>query len=166
MVEIPAGFLRFVGEPPPPSVIARSPSQTGDVAIRFLSASQDSPSFLPRISPDTKNDRHSHECRSVESGNFLSSRAVSSQVLSAFGVLTSVFGMGTGGTLQLSSPEIVFTFLSFRIFKTAQGFGFRLLPAFPEQSLFSVSAFASTFSRSSPRPISITKLHTLPHFHR
>ena len=46
----------------------------------------------------------------MESGDFLSSRAVSSQVLSAFGVLTSVFGMGTGGTLQLLSPEIVFRF--------------------------------------------------------
>ena len=67
----------------------------------------------------TKKDRHSHEYRSLESGNFLSSRAVSSQVLSAFGVLTSVFGMGTGGTLQLSSPEIVFCFY-LRIFKTAQ----------------------------------------------
>ena len=31
-------------------------------------------------------------------GNFLSSQAVSSQVLSAFMCLTTVFGMGTGGT--------------------------------------------------------------------
>ena len=30
-------------------------------------------------------------------GNFLSSQAVSSQVLSAFMCLTTVFGMGTGG---------------------------------------------------------------------
>ena len=30
-------------------------------------------------------------------GNFLSSQAVSSQVLSAFMCLTAVFGMGTGG---------------------------------------------------------------------
>ncbi len=35
----------------------------------------------------------------LDSGNYLSSRAVSSQVLSAFRGLTSVFGMGTGGTL-------------------------------------------------------------------
>ena len=53
-------------------------------------------------------------CKSpyLDSGNYLSSRAVSSQVLSAFRGLTSVFGMGTGGTLQLSSPEIVIHFLS------------------------------------------------------
>ena len=53
-------------------------------------------------------------------GNFLLSRAVSSQVPSAFGGLTSVFGMGTGGALQLSSPEIVSLFLPFRTFKTTQ----------------------------------------------
>ena len=34
--------------------------------------------------------------------DFLSSQAVSSQVLSAFVGLTTVFGMGTGGSLQLS----------------------------------------------------------------
>ena len=43
-----------------------------------------------------------------ESGDDLLSRAVSSQVPSACGGLTSVFGMGTGGTLQLLSPEILF----------------------------------------------------------
>ena len=46
-----------------------------------------------------------------ESGDDLLSRAVSSQVPSACGGLTSVFGMGTGGTLQLLSPEIVCIFL-------------------------------------------------------
>ena len=45
-------------------------------------------------------------------GNDLLSRAVSSQVPSARGGLTSVFGMGTGGTLQLLSPEIFQRFLS------------------------------------------------------
>ena len=34
--------------------------------------------------------------------SFLSSRAASGQVLSAFVSLTSVFGMGTGGASQLS----------------------------------------------------------------
>ena len=34
----------------------------------------------------------------VVSGSYLSSRAVASQVLSAYKGLTSVFGMGTGGT--------------------------------------------------------------------
>ena len=42
----------------------------------------------------------------MESGDDLSSRAVSSQVLSALKGLTSVFGMGTGGTPSPSSPEI------------------------------------------------------------
>ena len=38
-------------------------------------------------------------------GDFLSSQAVSSQVLSAFVCLTTVFGMGTGGATQPSSPD-------------------------------------------------------------
>ena len=41
-------------------------------------------------------------------GNFLSSQSVSRQVLSASECLTTVFGMGTGGTLQASSPDILF----------------------------------------------------------
>ena len=44
----------------------------------------------------------------VESGGDLSSRAVSSQVLSALKGLTSVFGMGTGGTPSPLPPEIVY----------------------------------------------------------
>ncbi len=39
-------------------------------------------------------------------GNALSSQSVSRQVLSAYECLTTVFGMGTGGTTQLSSPDI------------------------------------------------------------
>ena len=42
---------------------------------------------------------------SLESGGVLISRAVASQVPSALRGLTSVFGMGTGGTLLPSSPE-------------------------------------------------------------
>ena len=38
-------------------------------------------------------------------GNYLSSQAASSQVLSAYVGLTAVFEMGTGGTPQLSSPD-------------------------------------------------------------
>ena len=45
---------------------------------------------------------------SLESGDDLLSRAVSSQVPSALRGLTSVFGMGTGGTLSPLSPEIVY----------------------------------------------------------
>ena len=43
----------------------------------------------------------------MESGDDLLSRAVSSQVPSALRGLTSVFGMGTGGTLLPLSPEIL-----------------------------------------------------------
>ena len=42
----------------------------------------------------------------VLTGNALSSQSVSRQVLSAYECLTTVFGMGTGGTTQLSSPDI------------------------------------------------------------
>ena len=45
-------------------------------------------------------------------GGVLFSRTVSSQVLSALRGLTSVFGMGTGGTLSPSSPESFKTRLS------------------------------------------------------
>ena len=38
-------------------------------------------------------------------GNNLLSRAVSSEVPSAFERLTTVFGMGTGGSVQASSPH-------------------------------------------------------------
>ena len=41
----------------------------------------------------------------MESGSVLLSRAVSSQVPSALKGLTSVFGMGTGGTLSPLPPE-------------------------------------------------------------
>ena len=43
----------------------------------------------------------------LESGGDLLSRAVSSQVPSALKGLTSVFGMGTGGTPSPLPPEIV-----------------------------------------------------------
>ena len=38
--------------------------------------------------------------------NFLSSQAVSNQVLSTYVSLTTVFGMGTGGTSQLSPLDL------------------------------------------------------------
>ena len=42
----------------------------------------------------------------MKTGNYLSSQSVSRQVLSASVCLTTVFGMGTGGTIQASSPDI------------------------------------------------------------
>ena len=41
-------------------------------------------------------------------GSFLSSQGVSTQVLSTFKCLTTVFGMGTGGSTWLSQPDILF----------------------------------------------------------
>ena len=55
----------------------------------------------------------------MECGSDLLSRAVSSQVPSALKGLTSVFGMGTGGTLSPLSPEIEFYFI-LRTLTTAQ----------------------------------------------
>ena len=56
---------------------------------------------------------------SFESGDDLLSRAVSSQVPSALRGLTSVFGMGTGGSLMPLPPEILCGF-SYHTLKTAQ----------------------------------------------
>ena len=55
----------------------------------------------PLQSAASKKKRHSLECL-MDPGSCLSSRAVSSQVLSVYVRLTSVFGMGTGGTAQLN----------------------------------------------------------------
>ena len=136
----------------------------------------------------------------LDPGNFLLSQAVPSSVPSAFGGLTSVFGMGTGGALQLSSPE---TFLrgalprfssaslrSLRFRSASSPLGSLPLPA-PSKlhrseltsklSLFFVSRSRSLalpplprlharsrslFLRSSPRPISIAKLHASQRLHR
>ena len=52
----------------------------------------------------------------MESGGDLPSRAVSSQVLSALKGLTSVFGMGTGGTPSPLPPEIISFQGAFRLY--------------------------------------------------
>ena len=78
--------------------------------------------------------------RYLRSGSVLSSRAVARQVLSTLRSLTSVFGMGTGGTSSLWPPD-----LWRRTLKTKQ----RL----------------SKTTWSSPRPISISQLHMSPCFH-
>ena len=71
----------------------------------------------------------------LESGDVLLSRAVSSQVPSACGGLTSVFGMGTGGSLQLLSPEILFRF----------GSKLRLLPHLQNRTGFDRESFTTFF---------------------
>ena len=74
----------------------------------------------PHHSQNDECSRHAHlrsvtakkeaprlRCFYMESGSDLSSRAVSSQVLSALKGLTAVFGMGTGGTPSSLPPEMV-----------------------------------------------------------
>ena len=55
-----------------------------------------------QLPPTDKNKQkepsHNEMTLYIITGNFLSSQAVSSQVLSAYMCLTTVFGMGTGGT--------------------------------------------------------------------
>ena len=92
-----------------------------------------------------------------ESGDFLLSRAVASQVPSAYGGLTSVFGMGTGGALQLLSPERLFGcecprgWFGFRPARPACAFLAFRLPLFPRLVRL-YSAFAS-LCRSSRFPM-------------
>ena len=77
------------------------------------------PQLLPKLLPTFRNSQFhkKKDCVDItlrnllESGSVLFSRAVSSQVLSALRGLTSVFGMGTGGSLSLLPPEILFPFL-------------------------------------------------------
>ena len=78
-------------------------------------------------SPGYKNPRRMNCGDKVESGGDLCFRAVSSQVRSALRGLTSVFGMGTGGTLSSLPPEMV----SYSVIATC-AISFRLLqPGFP-----------------------------------
>ena len=87
--------------------------------------------------------------KKIESGDVLLSRAVASQVPSACGGLTSVFGMGTGGTLQLLSPE-TFIRLSARFALSAH----RLLRIpFPFFALF--ASFAPRPAPSKPHRIDL-----------
>ena len=141
----------------------------------------------------TKKEKH-HCFSYMDSGNVLLSRAVSSQVPSALKGLTSVFGMGTGGTPSPSSPETVnfFSTNSLRYLQQCyvtisclicQHFSLKVLDkpgsyhclprTLTTAQLFDLNFLAfSPISlprlcvQSSPRPISIIKLHPLPNFHR
>ena len=139
--------------------------------------------------------RPTHSGRSflfMESGNVLLSQVVSNQVPSALKGLTSVFGMGTGGSLSPLSPENCegfvqsFVFLvsasslhnqSFHLGDSPHISRFIFYCAYPENrtsklltsciTSFQFSLWSQLNSlRSSPRPISIIKLQTLPLFHR
>ena len=75
--------------------------------------------MAPQVGLEPTTTRLTAGCSAIEllrnmgSGNDLSSRTVSSQLLSALKGLTSVFGMGTGGTPSSLSPEFVSEFVSF-----------------------------------------------------
>ena len=75
--------------------------------------------MAPQVRLELTTPRLTAECsaiellRNMESGDDLSSRAVSSQVLSTLKGLTAVFGMGTGGSPSPLSPEMV-GFFNFR----------------------------------------------------
>ena len=88
----------------------------------------------------------------IDSGSHLLSRAVSSQVSSAACVLTVVFGMGTGVSHRRITTGNLTS--AFSTFKTKHGFH-------QEAFLF----YHIFFFRSSPRPISISKLNTLLYLH-
>ena len=122
----------------------------------------------------------------MESGDDLSSRAVASQVLSALRSLTSVFGMGTGGTFSPLSPEIsgsqvpvaslcflacsvlsCFRLTSLRSPSACSLLRVPFVPSKPHTGMLSSFSRSSsvfrpglTFAsfRSSPRPISIGNL--------
>ena len=69
--------------------------------------------MAPQVGLEPTTLRLTAECsaiellRNMESGGDLLSRTVTSQVPSALKSLTSVFGMGTGGTSSSLPPEIV-----------------------------------------------------------
>ena len=130
--------------------------------------------MAPQVRLELTTTRLTAECsaiellRNMESGDDLSSRAVASQVLSALRSLTSVFGMGTGGTFSPLSPEIQvrrFPWLRFA-FSLALSSGSLSYPQnlIPECCLHSRDLFGLSTGldirlfRSSPRPISIGNL--------
>ena len=81
------------------------------------------PAAFTRSSARRKEKEHPFSgCSVLESGGDLSSQAVSSQVLSALKGLTSVFGMGTGGSPSPLPPEIV-SYLGLRF-----AYAFKILP--------------------------------------
>ena len=139
--------------------------------------------FINFLTLSSVNRRHAISLRNHEkrkhlcflqkgTGSDLSSRAVSSQVLSALESLTAVFGMGTGGT----SPSLPPVRVQGCTLTTAQVrfniSDLQLISLFSSRSLlgcFRSLAFPSLFVQaleSSPRPISINNLHVLPHFQR
>ena len=184
----------LLSRPFPPALLrplgarGRKPSQ-----VRCMHSSGDDPGIKQSRAPQKKTPHIRGVLSFVESGNVLLSRPVSRQVPSALKGLTSVFGMGTGGSLSPLSPEFCqglvqsvvllasavsisnhslrlgnpphirasFFYCAYPENRTSRLFFILQRPVFQ----FSLWSQLNSF-RSSPRPISIIKLHTLPHFHR
>ena len=121
--------------------------------------------LAPQVGLEPTTLRLTAECSAIEllrnmkCGSDLLSRAVSSQVPSACWGLTSVFGMGTGGTPRPLPPQRVNFFIGRLCTLTTAYETFKR-----DLSSFLLLVFGST--KSSYRPISIVKLHTLLRFHR
>ena len=78
-----------------------------------------------------------------------------------------MFGMGTGGSLRLLSPEILCgCLLAQAPFRSPSLAFFHTLKTAQEVDHEIQLQSIELFFRSSPRPISIAKLHTLLRFHR
>ena len=107
----------------------------------------------------------------LRSGNYLLSRAVAHQVPSTLRSLTSVFGMGTGGSSLLSSPDlfIFWRFAPSKLNNTLTLFWVSFSVSLSFSLTFGCSDTSlhifSDMLWSSPRTISTTQLHTLLHFH-
>ena len=92
-------------------------------------------------------------------GEYLSSRAVSSQVLSAQQSLTSVFGMGTGGPSALITPTYRSVFSTVLSISYSYPFVKHIL-----YDLFETTYFSKLFPRKSAE-IQSFDLSTLPSMH-
>ena len=107
--------------------------------------------MAPQVGLEPTTTRLTAECsaiellRIMESGSDLLSRAVSSQVPSARRGLTSVFGMGTGGSLLPLPPEILRAARS--RFRSLSALRFRASPALTTAQLKLTSERLHSFSR-------------------
>ena len=92
--------LRIILDGTPQDAARAEPSQ-----VQCCTLTEDTPEVYVIVGPKRNQPHHCGADFFLGSGNVLLSRAVSSQVPSALKGLTSVFGMGTGGTLSPLSPE-------------------------------------------------------------
>ena len=110
------------------------------------------PGAVGLLSQYEKKKPFARTASSLESGGDLLFRAVSSQVPSALKGLTSVFGMGTGGTPSPLPPEIVAFFMGLRSVNLAFALSTHsVLPKEPCCSSESLSLSRNRHPLSKPR---------------